>query len=657
MSLLTLAKQNTLSKTNTTITTTTSNPTVKVQKINDSEFTKLVTYDHPQFTFLQAATALLKHVEKTAKHTEKRKAPLVGVYDAFVSKRKKTSQGQLNMKKFTENKERLPSLIREYMDPTFALFGNQKKIVEAVTTFVASKVYGPDWEFHESSFLEDNAEFFEKYGFPRKMLQFIWISMSRQFGKTTCVAFLMACLLVSCPIRILLFAQNERSSKNLLGFMKNYVSLLLGFDDARITEWSATVIRLLPEGVNKDNIKQSSRKTYPGSSWVRSLPTGTDNLRGMSADVYIIDEAAFIDPDMLYSAILPMAMNGKALTIMMSSSNNTECFYETLPDVKLPNGKPVMFPIRASMVCMTCVENGQKEEACPHNIHDMPPWRSNESLDISKALMPPDVFAKEIQGFAVDAEHYALERKQVDYMKSIECVVDSIGNASPFIWFFIDTPGGGNQRLGSKLAILGVHVHRGVFTITNIENQHVTDINHQEHVCQDHFNAMMRDQRYAKKYMKNVFVETNLSNVQASSVHEHLRRERYQPIYLIEQKKKNKENLDYGVLTTNEVKETGLKMLQFLINNKRIKRLAHLVGTNADKDYEEFCKQLGYLRIEEIGENSPTPKCRITGKGQLTQDDLAISLICLLTHMARYAKDPAFVSLMKQKHQLIEYEV
>ena len=627
----------------------------KPLKINDSEFTKKFTFTNTHVTFLEAAKKLVQQVQKTVLHTEKRKAPFTKVYDAFVNKRKKAAQGLLNMKKFEAAKERLPQCIRDTIDPSFALFGNQKKIAQAFTIFVASKVFGADWEFFETSYLEENAEFFAAHNIPPKLLQFIWISMSRQFGKTTCVAFLIACLLVSCPIRVLLFAQNERSSKNLLGFIKTYVNLLLGFDASRVTEWSETVVRLLPEGVVKESIKLSARKTYPGSSWVRSLPTGTDNLRGMSADVYIIDEAAFIDPDMLYSAILPMAMNGKALTVMMSSSNNTECFYETLPDVRLPNGKPVMFPIRASMVCMTCVENGQKEEACPHNIHDMPPWRSAEAMDISKALMPPDVFAKEIGGFAVDEEHYALKKEQVDYMKSINCVIDAVrAGDSPFLWSFIDLPGGGNQRKGSKLAIVTLHVHRGEFTLVSIENQHVTDINHQEHVCQDHFNAIMRDDRF-KRHMKIVFVETNLCNVQASSVHEHLRKTRYEPIFLVEQKKKNKENLDFGVWTSNEVKETGLKMLQTIINERRVKRLAHLIGGHADKDYEELCKQLGYLRIEEIGENSPTPKCRITGKGQLTQDDLAIALICNLTHIARHAKDPQFVAYMKTNHALIEY--
>jgi hypothetical protein len=170
---------------------------------------------------------------------------------------------------FRSNLTRLPYLIRQYSNPNFALFGKQKEIVKVFSILLAPKIFGPDWEIERMAFMKEfNVTDFQ---------QFVWVSMSRQFGKTTCLAFCIACLLVSCYIRVLLFAVTERATIVLLGQVKEYVNLLLNQDDSRIAFSSRQKLTILPVGVDKKKLNTNARRTYLGSSWIQAVPGGTDS--------------------------------------------------------------------------------------------------------------------------------------------------------------------------------------------------------------------------------------------------------------------------------------------------------------------------------------------------------------------------------------------
>jgi hypothetical protein len=361
------------------------------------------------------------------------------------------------------------------------------------------------------------------------------------------------------------------------------------------------------------------------------------DIRGLSADLYNIDEAAFKDPDELYSAILPMATNAKAVTFMLSSAASTENYFEQLPR-KTINGKKIFYTIAARMVCESCADNGQMDDSCPHNIHELPPWRSEESLELQKALMPQDIFRREAQGFATDEEKYAFTRKLVDKLRSPSSVVsESDAGRSTVLFTFIDPTGGAGQR--SKMAILSLLYDRGNFTIISIENQTTQLIQNQEVVTRKHFSLIKQHPVY-NKCLKVVFVENNLSKVQASSIKEHIGD--YHPIHFVTSRIKNGSS-NFGVQTTNETKSTGLKIAQDLLQKGKLRRLKTLIGTNTDVDFAELAEQASLFRIEETNNGLE----KLTGKSSVTQDDLIVSLICCLCHASIKIHTPAF-------HQYVE---
>ncbi len=115
-------------------------------------------------------------------------------------------------------------------------------------------------------------------------------------------------------------------------------------------------------------------------------------LRGVDADdLVIIDEMAYIDPDLFYEVILPLI--GVSRTRIMGISTPTKDrfnFFHRMIQLRYPGtDDPVFKTYLVEVVCKYC-KRMKQHSSCRHELHKLPEWKSASKLEIIKLIYGPD---------------------------------------------------------------------------------------------------------------------------------------------------------------------------------------------------------------------------------------------------------------------------
>jgi len=106
--------------------------------------------------------------------------------------------------------------------------------------------------------------------------------------------------------------------------------------------------------------------------------TTPHTVRGVGADVLIVDEVIAIDRQFLEDVVLPISANmAYTATIFISTLHGEDDLFGMLMCQPLPNGEMAVDVIRyTNTVCQRCMKRGL--EACKHAASQMPPWMSKD---------------------------------------------------------------------------------------------------------------------------------------------------------------------------------------------------------------------------------------------------------------------------------------
>jgi len=135
---------------------------------------------------------------------------------------------------------------------------------------------------------------------------------ARQCGKSTAVAGLAVHRMLTKPeFSVVVVAASKRQSTLLIDKCK-WMLRKLGFQ------------RLTGDGSNSHSVR------LPNGSTMVGLPCSAPTIRGFTADLLVMDEAAFI-PDVVYAASRPMlAASGGDLVVMSSAHEPAGFFWEIM---------------------------------------------------------------------------------------------------------------------------------------------------------------------------------------------------------------------------------------------------------------------------------------------------------------------------------------
>lgn len=204
--------------------------------------------------------------------------------------------------------------------------------------------------------------------------------------------------------------------------------------------------------------------------------------RGITADISIMEEAAHAAPNMFREVILPLlgCKNHTMLAIATPDESVTN-HYSKLMDTCDEEGKLVFKTIRIALWCKDCLENkgSLKDDACPHRVDLIPPWKSSGRLKLIQKVLAedPTLFARENMGLMIGDERYYISQTLLKNLTDVPRAV--FGEAlTHYIFIGIDPSGGGSQSTFAmvSLALLPdsrVAVRAPRLSQTQIHNAHV----------------------------------------------------------------------------------------------------------------------------------------------------------------------------------------
>ncbi len=108
-------------------------------------------------------------------------------------------------------------------------------------------------------------------------------------------------------------------------------------------------------------------------------------LRGVGFNVAWCDEGAFMRKELFFDVILPIAEMRDRVLVVSSTPTDDWGFFHQLMTLRTKSGDYVFRRVTVQLVCQFCRRH-KRETKCTHNIHKIPPWKSQKRLELVKLV-------------------------------------------------------------------------------------------------------------------------------------------------------------------------------------------------------------------------------------------------------------------------------
>jgi hypothetical protein len=203
-----------------------------------------------------------------------------------------------------------------------------------------------------------------------------------------------------------------------------------------------------------------SRATGPAPSPSHATATPlVQRLRGTSGDVLLLEEAAFIDEQILYQVILPLlGVSGTALLAISTPNSDATNYYSRFFNLKDENGEGLFRTIKLGMACDDCVKSDKAAE-CTHRVGKLPVWKPAGRQHRLKTMMSdnPELFAQEMLAQVISSKANVFHSAWVDALQNRHLWKSSQTYTPDFGFLAIDPSGGGGSDMAIVSGFFGKH--------------------------------------------------------------------------------------------------------------------------------------------------------------------------------------------------------
>lgn len=223
----------------------------------------------------------------------------------------------------------------------------------------------------------------------------------RRWGKSTSVAMFCASILYVCPrVRLLVMATQRKSSGLLMKATLYYYTQLPG-GSARVLENNS--FRVLVRSSDYVGSRAEALRLGAVSGITACAPT-ENSIRGESANLILIDEAAFV-PLSVISVLAPLLMVEQTALICISTPDGVENWYSKLfqppRDAEDDPVGDMFLRFHVDLLCQACRRAG-RARGCDHNAHLLPAWIDQTGQRRADVLIRSDEhYAQELMGSIV----------------------------------------------------------------------------------------------------------------------------------------------------------------------------------------------------------------------------------------------------------------
>ncbi len=202
-------------------------------------------------------------------------------------------------------------------------------------------------------------------------------------------------------------------------------------------------------------------------------PPAAQTVRGFHCALIIVDEAAYISPELFYEGIMPVLMQGTTALNCISTTGGRDNFYSKLLTARDEHtGLPVFHAIRmGGEACDACSTDPIKAVLCSHaSAQAPPPWISHARRDRLQALYTGDlahIYRREFMGMIADEGNEFLRSEFITALEDARRVPTP---RAPLFYVAIDPSGGGRSKMaavalvqdGPRAVLVGIgSVHIG----------------------------------------------------------------------------------------------------------------------------------------------------------------------------------------------------
>lgn len=352
-------------------------------------------------------------------------------------------------------------------------------------------------------------------------------------------------------------------------------------------------------------------------------------LRGVSPNVIILEEAAFVDPDLFFHVIVPlMGVDGTCVLGISTPNTADDNYYNMLMDIPHPTRRDdtLFKSIRLTLACPQCVLDGKAAD-CLHMAHLMPSWKSRESLDKVKLIMQGQgtLFDVENLGRTQSDAHYVFNR---DWVRTLQAAPLYRWPRPPDLLFMaIDPSGGGTQ---SDYALATVGIRDGCYVVAGLDHSPSAD----SLVVRDMIHRHLLGLRDARSPYRDshlfVFVEANMSWLHADEVRQMLESDsRYGPLRIESSDRSGRQRP--GVITTENNKQGFVHCLRHPLMLGHLRHAEYAVSQDIQAARTVLHDQIRHFRrnVKEAAnpEYGQAARVAYTGKTHTRKDDLVLALM------------------------------
>lgn len=478
-----------------------------------------------------------------------------------------------------------------------------------------------------------------------------WLSCPRQFGKSTTVAIAIAALLFICKgIRVICIANSQEIASKLLGTILSFFVQMCGGSSERLLWNNKKHAAILNPDVDLNMTSLRQVKTERLMNTVMACSSSADSNRGLSCDLLVIDEAAFLPDKTITDFIAPLAGSGEAgsvVTIALSTTSGEDNYFSRVLQRDDAEIKKIAYVLWVKLICKECEKKGLLE--CVHTKDIQPPHNTGDNRPIQQLFVSDhNKILQETMGMIVGSQKGHLFSKQL--MESIFVRdVPPVQSWGPRTFVtFIDPKG------KSKANDRAVFSNFALVTVCITQNDEVVLIGADEtpesfstpktKFIEDYFSNLLEHPLCDASTSWVVVTENNFGNEaeEWAKVAKRVSNIKYPDgSYCVVQYNKSDEEM--GAQTDLRNKPKSMEQMFMDLSSDNIFALEPLVCSKSGdhtRVQNLLIKQMSSIRVHG--------RSKMDGKGPGENDDMAIAFI-LGTYFARkYIEEVKNIGLLRQ---------
>lgn len=376
-------------------------------------------------------------------------------------------------------------------------------------------------------------------------------------------------------------------------------------------------------------------------------------LRGTGGDVVILEEANYIDAQLLDKVIVPLLLMKDAVCIAITSPSDESTNIAQQATKKILNSQEFIWHTIRSDRCELCVHDQNLDDGeCPHMLMNLPPHRSAKNVIVAESMLDHLTAQQEIHGKQSGTTEY-LYKQYIDRLSNNPKY--EFDQPPQVIHAFIDPSAGGLQ---SDFVIADIAYEKGKVIILGLDYWESVGTNR----CWNECIVMMLN--HVRKVLTTfpgchmwIYIEANLNFLNAGMYGQYIEQmdmKQYQDrVHIV---KKSFEKIDsYGVWTDEVCKHRwAVDMVgtlsrnelcyarKFIHKNESIKEPLDRLETQA-KRYARIAKQptdhWGKVQITYTGKHSGDRK-----------DDCITAVEAGVSCCLKSRNDPVFIAQVNALH-------